>query len=44
VSPLGAYVIPRKILPACSVIVSNCWRKVQSLPENQPELPEPHFE
>ena len=43
-SLLGEYVIPRKILPACSVIAWNCWRKVQSLPENQLELSEPHFE
>jgi len=43
VSLFGAYVIPRKILPACLVITWNCCRKVQSFPENQPELSEPHF-
>jgi hypothetical protein len=36
--------MPRKILPACSVRAWNCCRKIQSAPENQPELPAPHFE
>jgi hypothetical protein len=43
-SPFGAYVTPRKILPRLFRQCLEPLRNVHSLPVNQPELDEPHFE